>query len=34
MLPYWVLADGEWKLCAAFGIIIGENVHGKNGFGR
>jgi len=34
MLPYRLLADVESKLCDAFGVIVDENVYGKNAIQR
>lgn len=30
MLPFRLLSDMESKLCDAFGVIVAENVYGKN----
>ena len=34
MLQYRLLADVESKLCDAFGVIVDENVYGKNAIQR
>lgn len=34
MLPFRLLADVESKLCDAFGVIVDENVYGKNAIQR
>jgi len=34
MLPYRLLADVESNLCDAFGVIVDENVYGKNAIQR
>lgn len=34
MLPFRLLADVEARLCDAFGVIVDENVYGKNAIQR
>ena len=34
MLPFRLLADVESKLCDAFGVIVDENIYGKNAIQR
>ena len=34
MLPFRLLADVESRLCDAFGVIVEENVYGKNAIQR
>lgn len=34
MLPYRLLADVESRLCDAFGVIVDENIYGKNAIQR
>jgi peroxiredoxin Q/BCP len=34
MLPFRLLADVESQLCDAFGVIVDENVYGKNAIQR
>lgn len=34
MLPFRLLADVESQLCNAFGVIVDENVYGKNAIQR
>ncbi|MBV8602004.1 MAG: peroxiredoxin [Candidatus Eremiobacteraeota bacterium] len=34
MLPFRLLADVESRLCDAFGVIVDENVYGKNAIQR
>jgi peroxiredoxin Q/BCP len=34
MLPYRLLADVESKLCDALGVIVDENLYGKNAIQR
>ncbi|HTJ26004.1 MAG TPA: peroxiredoxin [Candidatus Limnocylindria bacterium] len=34
LLPYRLLADVEARLCDAFGVIVDENVYGKNAIQR
>ena len=34
LLPYRLLADVESRLCDAFGVIVDENVYGKNAIQR
>ncbi|MGH7707542.1 MAG: peroxiredoxin [Vulcanimicrobiaceae bacterium] len=34
LLPYRLLADVESRLCDAFGVIVPENIYGKNAIQR
>jgi thioredoxin-dependent peroxiredoxin len=34
LLPFQLLADTESKLCDAFGVIVDENIYGKNAIQR
>ncbi len=34
MLPFRLLSDVESKLCDAFGVIVDENIYGKNAIQR
>ena len=34
MLPFRLLADVDSQLCNAFGVIVDENVYGKNAIQR
>jgi thioredoxin-dependent peroxiredoxin len=34
MLPYRLLSDVESRLCDAFGVIVDENIYGKNAIQR